>query len=51
MAVKVSGVSLKVEGAASFKAELDKANAALRKNKAEMDKLDATYGKGATDKE
>lgn len=51
MAVKVSGVSLKVEGAASFKAELDKANAALRKNKAEMDKLDATYGKGSTDKE
>ena len=51
MAIKVSGVSLKVEGAAAFKTELDKANSALRKNKAEMEKLDATYGKGSTDRE
>ncbi len=45
MAVKVAGVTLKVTGADQFKNDLDKANAALKTNKQQMQLLNATYGK------
>lgn len=49
MAIRISGVSLKVEGADKLKSELGKANAAIKQNKAEMERLEAQYGKGSTD--
>lgn len=46
MAIKISGVSLKVEGADKFASDLSAAAAAMKQNSAEMKLLDATY-KGA----
>ena len=47
MALRVSGVSLVVNGADEFETRLTDANRAAKRTAAEMKRLDATYGKGA----
>lgn len=43
-----TGVGLHVEGAEKFRADLNKANSAIKQTNAEVKKLDAAYGKGST---
>lgn len=43
MAIRVSGITLRVEGAEQFASQLDTANKAMRRNAAEMKLLEATY--------
>lgn len=43
MAIRVSGITLRVEGAEQFASQLDTANKAMRRNSAEMKLLEATY--------
>lgn len=47
-AKRSTGVGLHVEGAEKFRADLNKANSAIKQTNAEVKKLDATYGKGST---
>ena len=51
MAMRESGVELKVKGRDKFSAELKAANNDLKQNQAEMNKLTAQYGKGSQDKQ
>lgn len=43
MSIRVSGITLRVEGAEQFASQLDTANKAMRRNAAEMKLLEATY--------
>lgn len=43
MSIRVSGITLRVEGAEQFASRLDTANKAMRRNAAEMKLLEATY--------
>lgn len=43
MSIRVSGITLRVEGAEQFASQLDTANKAMRRNVAEMKLLEATY--------
>lgn len=48
MSIRVSGITLRVEGAEQFASQLDTANKAMRRNAAEMKLLEATYANSQT---
>lgn len=51
MGMKMSGIVLRVEGGDKAQKTLDEVSSAARKNNAELQKLDAAYGKGSKEAE